>query len=56
MAQDPLITIRNIRALDDLISVENNVRRLRAETPEIRAAIRSRDVRLCLREGCRAFR
>ncbi|GEM_PF-6526391 len=42
MAQDPLITIRNIRALDDLISVENNVRRLRAETPEIRAAIEGR--------------
>ncbi len=42
MAQDPLITIRNVRTLDDLISVENNVRRLRAETPEIRAAIEGR--------------
>lgn len=42
MAQDPLLTIRNVRTLDDLISIENNVRRLRAETPEIRVAIESR--------------
>ncbi len=42
MAQDPLITIRNVRAFDDLISLEHNVRRGGAETFEIRAAIESR--------------
>lgn len=42
MPQDPLITIRNVRTLDDLISLENNIKRGAADTPEMRAAIEAR--------------
>lgn len=42
MAQDPLITIRNVLTLDDLISLEHNIRRGKAETAAISAAIESR--------------
>lgn len=42
MAQDPVVTIRTVRTLDDLISLEHNIQRRAAETPEIRAAIEDR--------------
>ncbi len=42
MAQDPVVIIQNLRTLDDLISLEGNVMRHEAATPEIRAAIESR--------------
>ncbi|MGQ3041393.1 MAG: hypothetical protein ACT6TH_12350 [Brevundimonas sp.] len=42
MAQDPIVTIRNVRSLDDLISLEHNIQRGRAETAETQAAIEAR--------------
>jgi hypothetical protein len=42
MAQDPIVTIRNVRTLDDLISLEHNIQRGAAETSETRAAIEAR--------------
>lgn len=42
MAQDPVVTIRNVRTLDDLISLEHNIQRGAAETSETRAAIEAR--------------
>lgn len=42
MARDPLVIIQNVRTLDDLISLEHNIRKGEAETAEIRAAIERR--------------
>ncbi|WP_396594843.1 hypothetical protein [Brevundimonas sp. R86498] len=42
MAQDPIVTIRNVRSLDDLISLEHNIQKGAAETPETQAAIEAR--------------
>lgn len=42
MARDPLSIVQNVRTLDDLISLENNIRRANAETAEIRTAIEAR--------------
>ena len=39
MAQDPLITIRKVQALETLATLERNIRRAEAATPEIEAAI-----------------
>lgn len=42
MAQDPLLTIRNVRTLDALITLEGNIQQNSAGTPEILAAIEGR--------------
>ena len=42
MARDPLSIVQNVRTLDDLISLENNIRKADAETAEIRTAIEAR--------------
>ena len=42
MARDLLATIQNVRTLDDLISLEHNIRKGDAETAQTRAAIEGR--------------
>jgi len=42
MAQNPVITVRNVRTLDDLVSLEHNLQKGAADTPEIRSAVEAR--------------